>query len=187
MGLERWSSRCDSASTRTRPRSTRIRSPSPLRLALKPAVEQWLTGESMDTDDPKRPGSSHPRPGGRNPFVSYGWLSVYYREARRVRGFTRKTRPSAGNFFAIVFCAHLPRTTASVSGRSMPFPKTCVHRCSTGFKHGRPAEPKERRSRRPMRAEADAPETVSNRRGARAARAEQRPTCRYFRHIAANT
>jgi hypothetical protein len=44
----------------------------------------------MDTDDPKRPGRSHPRPGGRNPFVSYGWLSVYYREAAAGAGFHAK-------------------------------------------------------------------------------------------------
>jgi len=30
------------------------------------------------------------RPGGENPFICYGWLSVYYREAATAAGFPAK-------------------------------------------------------------------------------------------------
>ena len=40
----------------------------------------------MSASDPSVD-DKHGRPSGRNPFVRYGWLSVYYREAAATAGF----------------------------------------------------------------------------------------------------
>jgi len=39
----------------------------------------------MSASDPSD--EKHAQPTGRNPFVRYGWLSVYYREAAAIAGF----------------------------------------------------------------------------------------------------
>ena len=52
----------------------------------------------MGTNDPHVPGQKHGRLSGENPFVSYGWLSVYYREAAAAAGFQTKNAAERWQF-----------------------------------------------------------------------------------------